>query len=580
MDWIRCDNVCNEAIISNDYFDLIIDISQGIESLQEIFEPACIQMINTKYASIYISRERLPIDSLPFSNYKIHNIPRLLGNYGEIVLEKSGILGFHEHPYIPLRGTGTIVGIVSTGIDYTHPVFRYEDNSTKIISIWDQTIEGSPPEGFCYGSEYNAVIINEALANDNPYDIVPERDENGHGTFLAGAAAGRADADKAFVGAAPDAEILTVKLKRPKPYMMNMFYVPEDEWACQENDLMLGVEYILRKAASEMKPVVIIIGIGTTLGNHSGDSFIERYLNDVSINFGVVTVIAAGNEGNRGHHFSGQLSKNKLDENVLLNVENGEAGLQFTMVSNIPDIITLSIIAPNGFVIERKEPVVSGIETYSIPLEFTKVHIRYEIASIPRGINFIYVSLERPIEGIWTLRVFGEVIIGGRFDIWLSREGWIKPNTVFLRNDPFTTITIPGTAISPITVGAYNHLNDSLYISSSRGLTFEMDLKPEICAPGVNVMGPLPGGGYGQMTGTSVASAITGGAAVLLLEWGIVLGNDLDMSTVKVKNWLIRGAVRKQDLIYPNREWGYGQLNLLSAYEKLRSIIGGTNEVE
>lgn len=567
-----CKEGLNEAIISENYLDLIVEYRGNISKVLQIYNAQYFQIIDEIFAVIYI-----PISQkeAAFFNPKfpVIGIPKLLGPYGKDDLDSSGILFFHEHPFVPLRGFGTIIGFVDSGIDYTHPVFKYEDNTTKILNIWDQTIEGNPPEGFCYGTEYTQEDINGALKLGNPYNQVPQRDDSGHGTFLAGVAAGRENKENEFIGAAPDAEIIMVKLKQAKQYLKDELFIPDNVIAYQENDIMLGIKYILNLALSYNKPVCIVIGVGSNQHTHIGEANIERYLSSISLRYnGLVTIIAAGNEGNTSHHYRGQLSTNKAYDDVEINVAKNENGFYTFIMGSIPDVLSLVIIAPNGHVLERIEPSLLIVKEYSLPLENTKVKIRYEVTSLRHGVNFMYVSIAEPIEGIWTYRVYGEIIVNGRFDIWLPRLDWVKKETKFLNPNPFTTVTLPSNPPTPITVGAYNHVNDALYISTGRGLTAAGNLKPDLVAPGVKVFGPLPNNRFGTMTGTSIAAAITGGASALLLEWGIVLGKDPTMNTRIVKNWLIRGATRKDNIIYPNREWGYGQLNLLSAFERLRGI--------
>ncbi|MBC7961173.1 MAG: S8 family serine peptidase, partial [Vallitaleaceae bacterium] len=203
-------------------------------------------------------------------------------------------------------------------------------------------------------------------------------------------------------------------------------------------------------------------------------------------------------------------------------------------------------------------------------LEDTVVYVEYQLFEERTGDEQIIIRLERPTEGIWTFTLFGDLIVDGRVDLYLPRKDFIKEETVFLQPDPYMTITFPATSIGLISTGAYNHQTGSLYLGSSRGLTRDLELKPNLVAPGVNVIGPLPGNRYGAMTGTSVSAAITAGAAALMLEWGINYGNDPDMDTQKVLNYLIAGATRSDNLIYPNREWGYGKLNLFGTFEALK----------
>lgn len=557
---------CNEIILSEEYRDIIIEYRKSLENSILLFKPKCIQIINDQYAIFHLPLEQ----DLPEVTVEITGTPSLLGNYAKSSLDSSGILNFHTQPYVPLRGEGVLIGIVDSGIDYTNRVFTYEDNTTKITSIWDQTVQGNPPDGFLYGTEYSMEEINRALKAEEPYKIVPSEDVTGHGTFLAGIAAGREIVEEDFIGAAPDAELVIVKLKQAKEYLKNTFFIRKDEIVYQSTDIMLGVKYLYEKATALGRPLVIIIGLGTNQTGHDGTSFIEDYLDSIARRTGVVIVVAAGNEANLGHHYRGQFTLNETYKNVEINVAKDEEGFVFSTWGNAPDKISMGITSPTGEYIERISPRIFQEQNIELILEKTKIRVLYQLADIRTGDEAIFVVLENPTEGIWTFTVFGDLIVNGRFDMWLPREGWNKKETRFLQPNVYTTITVPGTSTNLLTVGAYNHRTNSLYLNSSRGLTRVNKLKPEIVAPGVDISGPLSGNKFGTMTGTSISAAIAGGASALLLEWGIVLGNDTNIDTQKATNYFIRGATRRDELEYPNREWGFGELNLLGTYETLR----------
>lgn len=562
---------CEEAIISNDYYDAIIEYEGDLTDEIEKYDPECVQVLNDQYAIFHVELINNSVwATLGTYGFSVTATSSLHGPYGKSSMESSGILVFHTHPYLPLTGRGVLVGVIDSGIDYTHRVFTYEDNTTKIASIWDQTIKGNPPEGFEYGTEYLMEDINTALESEEPFSIVPSIDITGHGTFLSGMAAGREVIEEDFVGAAPDAELAIVKLKPAKEHLITNANIELDEPAYQSTDIMLGVKYLIKKANELSKPLVIVIALGSNQTGHDGTSILESYLESIADKRGIVLVTAQGDESNLSHHYRGQFVKNEASKNVDIKVGENNKGFNVLLWSKSPDKLSVAVTSPTGEYISRIAPRLDILQVIQLVLEKTEVAIFYELTESRTGDQLIVVSFRNPTPGIWTITVFGDLIVNGRFDMWLPRRGWVKEDTVFLEPDSYTTVTVPGTSVSLITSGGYNHKTGSLYISSGRGLTREDELKPDIVSPGVKVYGPLPGNKFGTMTGTSISTAITGGASALLLEWGIVLGNDVEMNTGKAKNYLIRGAYRKDELKYPNPEWGYGELNLFSVYESIR----------
>ncbi|PKM51269.1 MAG: hypothetical protein CVV02_07890 [Firmicutes bacterium HGW-Firmicutes-7] len=562
---------CNEAIISDDYIDLIIEYSDTLDEVINRYNPDCIQVLDDQFAVLHIRVENCE-EQIKREGYGFRSLfPALIGPYGKAALSKSGILTFHNQPYVPLRGQDTLIGIVDSGIDYTHEVFTYEDNTTKILYLWDQTIQGNPPANFGYGTEYTSEEINQALNASDPLEVVPSTDTSGHGTFLAGIAAGRENQQADFIGAAPDADLLVVKLKQAKQCLKDYYLVNNEEIdVYQSSDLILGVKYLAEKSVELGRPISIIVGLGSNAGSHDGSSMTENFLLNVAQRRGNVVTVAAGNEANTGHHYYNFFQENEASKNVEINVANNEEGFVLNIWNHAPDKMSIAITSPTGEYIDRIPARIGQVQDIRLVLEETTIYIEYQLFEERTGDQRIIVRMERPTEGIWTITIFGDLIVDGRVDVWLPREGFIKEQTVFLVPDPYITVTFPANSIGTLTVGAYNHQSGSLYLPSGRGLTRDVELKPDLVAPGVNVIGPLPNNRFGTMTGTSVGAAMAAGAGALLLEWGIVLRNDTNMYTEKVLNYLIRGATRKESLSYPNREWGYGELNLLGTFESLR----------
>lgn len=536
------------------------DISQGIPGFPNIQ----IQIINERYASISIPAaevERFLTNNPPPSV----TLPLVYGLNAQEALEEAGILIFHTYPYGELRGRGVVIGIVDTGIDYTHNAFRYEDGTTRISLIWDQSIDGNPPEGFNYGTEYTAGQINEALQSSDPYSIVPTRDENGHGTYIAGITAGYdRSGQSTYIGGAPDAELYIVKLKPANEYLRRYYFINDGAYACQSNDIMLGIRYLIQSIRETDKPMVMCIALGTNDGAHDGTNIVETVLDEVSSLRGVATVIAAGNEANTGHHYSGTLL-GKASDSFEVNVAEGEIGFELLIWSHNPDKLSLSIRSPLGQIIERIPARPAGITRFKLPLEETVVTIIYQYPDPRNGGEEITVRLERPTNGIWTFTVYGDYIVDGRYDAWLPKEDFVESATRFLQPDPFITITIPGTQQESIVVGAYDNVDKSMFAGSSRGPTRSEIIKPDLIAPGVNVSAPIVGGGYGSYTGTGASAAVTAAAAALLFQWGVIDGNLPFMNTRIIRAMLIRGATRQRGVVYPNPIEGYGRLNLFNS---------------
>ncbi|WP_330626141.1 S8 family peptidase [Vallitalea guaymasensis] len=562
--------ICKQAVISEEYFDLLIEY-ESIEDIYERYNPECIQILDDQYAVVHIfigdnDGCRRIIDRVNLSD-----IPHCFGPYAISALEDAGILTFHNQPYVPLRGGGVIIGIIDSGVDYTDSIFKYEDNTTKIKAIWDQTIQGSPPEGFIYGTEFTEEQINEALQAEDPLTIVPSVDETGHGTFLAGMSAGREDRANNFVGAAPDASIVVVKLKEAKRCLKDFYLIGDNLNSVYQNtDVIFAAKYIRELSVKLQMPLSMIIGVGSNQGAHDGSSITESYLQSIARRIGNTVTVAVGNESNLAHHYRGQFEEDDEFKNVEIKVPPNEPGFTFNIWSNAPDKISISITSPTGEFIDRIPATLAKKEEIKFLLERTTIYIEYQLSEGRTGDEVIFVRMEDPTEGIWTITVYGDLIVNGRIDVWLPRKDWVREETQFLLPDPFTTITDPSSSIGLLSVGAYNHRSGSLYLSSGRGLTRDDVLKPDLVAPGVGVVGPMPDDTYGPMTGTSISAAITGGAAALLLEWGIIKGNDPTMDTGKVRNYLIRGAKRKRSIKYPNSEWGYGELDLLGAFQAIR----------
>jgi subtilisin family serine protease len=566
------DQGCREQILSEDYFDFIIEYARDIPILPTTGE-ICYNIINQTHAVTY-----LPVDMIPPNFFHIIGYGAYPNIYTIMDLESqeaSGITRLRQIPNLVLRGSGVIIGIIDTGIDYTHEAFRNTDGTTRIISIWDQTIQGenTAPEGFAYGTEYTREQINAALLSDDPLSIVPSMDENGHGTSVAGIAAGSLSSENNFSGVVPDAELIVVKLKQAKQNLQDFFRIPAGSICFQENDIMQAVKYIDSTANRLLLPLSLCISIGTSQGSHDGREALSTYLADVGDRRGHSIAIAAGNEGNRGHHFFGviDINRNVQYRDVELRVGPNETGFSMELWGAAPGTFSIDILSPGGEYIPRIPPRLAESREIRFIFENTIINIDYQIVETQSGDFLILIRFTNPSEGIWKFRVYASGDLLSSFHIWLPMYGLISDATYFTEPDPEYTVTSPGNVHLPIVVTAYEYPENSLYINASRGYSREEDITPDLAAPGVNLIAPVPNNSaYTTVSGTSVSSAHTAGVAAMLLEWGISRGNYPQLDTVEIRNILIRGAKRDPNLTYPNKEWGFGILDLYNSFLSFR----------
>ena len=523
------------------------------------------------YAVVYVDSRRFgEVIQIVGSASHTEMLPNALTLMGRASLESSGITNVQQQPYLDLRGRGTLVGIIDTGVDYTKKAFQYEDGTSKIRYIWDQTIEGNSPEGFFYGSEYTNEQINQALKTDTPHDLVPSVDTQGHGTFLASVAASREDSE--YTGAAPDADLLVVKLKRIHQFFYDYYVLPESqENAFSAADVMLAIDYMIDKASALEMPLSICISLGTNMSGHDNFTILQEYINFVSQITGVCICAAAGNESNTRSHTSGTLASENSTYDIQIRVpENADSFMMQIYVSS-SDRMSVSLKSPTGEVVPRAVAKSGQTTVTKLILEKSTVKVVYHFPIAESGVELIVVEILNPTPGVWTVTLYGDIILDGKFNAWLPVTGFVTEGVDFLNPDPYTTIVAPGTGAGFITCGAYNEKDNSLYFNSSWGPTRSLLLKPDLVAPGVGVSGIYPLGN-GNMTGTGVAAAITAGACALMLQWGIVGKNDVSLNTQRIKAYLIRGCRREQDIPYPNYQWGYGKLDLYNTFRQLRSF--------
>ena len=441
------------------------------------------------------------------------------------------------------------------GIDYSHPDFRNPDGTTRILYLWDQTIAGSPPEGYRNGSLYTKEEIDEALRQEERSEqlgIVPSQDVSGHGTHVAGICAGNGRASNGrYRGVAYESDMIVVKLGSSVGQSFP-----------KTTNLMEAVNFVMEKAIERRQPITINISFGNNYGSHANVSLLEQYIDSMANRWKSNICIGTGNEGSLGHHKGGIVEEDR-DTIVELTVNTYETALNFQIWKNYYDEMQIELISPGG----RSSEVLSGRPgTNQVILENTEILFFYGEPLPYNGLQEIYVEFiprQTYIDsGIWQIRLIPGRIIQGNYDMWLPTGEVLNPMTRFLEPTEETTLTIPATASRAISIGAYDGRTDSFAFFSGRGFTRENQwIKPELVAPGVDITSCAPGGGYTRRSGTSMATPFVTGTVALLMEWGIVRGNDPYLYGEKMKAYLIDGA-RQLPLQtkYPNPELGFGAL--------------------
>ena len=455
-----------------------------------------------------------------------------------------------------LYGTGVLVAIIDSVIDYANLDFRNADGTTRIYSLWDQTIPGNPPEGYVQGTEYTQEKINEALQQENRTErmkIVPSEDRSGHGTAVAGIAAGNGRGSKGarYQGVASESGILVVKLGTPR-----------EEGFPRTTELMQAIDYVVKKAQRAGRPVAINISFGNTYGSHTGTSLLERFIADIANLWKSVICIGMGNEGASAGHTAGILKEN-TEERIPLAVQMKETAINVQIWKSYHDIVDISLISPAGVQIG---PIPEVIGTQRFVVGDTEILLYYGEPSpfhVSQEIFIEFLPKDSYITpGIWQFVLTPRKIVTGEYDLWLPSENVLNRGTAFRYPTERGTLTIPSTSQRVISVGAYDSLTFAYADFSGRG-GLEGESKPDLVAPGVDITAPTPSGIYQTFTGTSFATPFVSGAAALMMEWGIVRGNDPYLYGEKVKAYLRRGARPLPGFTeYPNPQVGYGALCL------------------
>ncbi len=571
------ENSENETVdnpIENNYNDdflyLIIEFGEVINEIIKSYDYITLEKnLTGNFAIVKLPYDRFEEFESKVGNSWNYELPSVLTLCGKSSIQSSGIYEAQTQNFLQLDGRGTMIAIIDTGIDYTNKVFVYEDNTSKIEYIWDMTIEGNPPEGFNFGTEYTNEDINKALKSENSYEIVPSRDKNGHGTFMASIASGRKDS-QGNIGASPESKLIVVKLRQSNNITNKINYIQKtNKDIFQSTDIALALEYVIQKQKQIQKPLSIGLFQGTNTGSHDGKSLFERYIEQLGFKIGIFLSIANGNEADKRHHIKKTIPTTGAYVDIELKVGDKERKFFIDMWGYASDKTSLSIFTPLGET-TGKIDIKSGVTyTSKFVLEDSIVDINYNVSNIGNGNQRTKIGFTSPTQGVWIIRVYGENIINGIIHAWLPTSDLISEETYFPIADPEYTITVPATADGIVSTGGYNHLDDSLLSESGRGPNKNFVLKPTLVAPAVNVVGQYPYG-IGTMTGTSVANAHVVGAASLLMQWAVQNKKIQKINTITIGSVLIGGCEQFEQLKLMNILTGFGRMNLINSFKNLK----------
>lgn len=444
-----------------------------------------------------------------------------------------------------LTGKGVLVAVIDSGIDYFHPDFRNPDGTTRIGLLADQD-----RDRIYTREEINAAL--ETGSRTSALALVPSTDPSGHGTAVAAIAAGNGrEGNGVYRGVAYESELMVVKLGTP---LTDSFP--------RTTQLMKALDLVVRRAQDMNRPLAVNISFGNTYGSHDGTSLLETFINDMSGIGRNVIVAGTGNEGTGAGHRAGSLVMGQ-EENAQLSIAPYETGMGVQLWKSYVDQFSIRLVTPSGEIIG---PIDSRLGPQELRYGGTQILIYYgkpSPFSRAQEVYFDFLPVRDYLDsGIWTFRLTPERIVTGRYDMWLPSRGILNPSTRFLRPVPETTLTIPSTAANVISVGAYDDSYRAYADFSGRGFTRQTgQVKPDLAAPGVDIVTARRGGGYEAVTGTSFAAPFVTGSAALLMQWGILQGNDPFLYGEKVKAYFTRGARHLPGYdVWPNERLGYGTL--------------------
>jgi len=555
------------------YYHYIVQYQGNIEEEVSKQPGYYVTIINNKYAIVSADRELdLNIQGPIFSSilYVAATDIFTLEEISPIEASQANFLQL-KLP-LNLTGKGVNVAIIDTGIDYLNEEFVKVNGETRIEYIWDQTInniEKNENSLVPFGTVYTKNNIQEAInafkEGKSPYEIVQTKDEIGHGTNMAGII-GATGKNPNLKGVVPNCDFVVIKLIENVTYKKRFnIKIPIFDIV----SIFSALEFLYKYSLINNKPIVIYFPLGSNLGSHKGNGFLEQYMDLISSNSGIAIVSGSGNEGASETHTSGIIAQVKESRSIQLYISPEQKNIVIDIWIDSPNIMSLSIVSPAGENTGGVSATINTVETYSFVFEKTSIKINNYLPEVNTGDQLIRINFFDIKEGIWKLRLTGESILDGKFNAWIPQEGVSIGGTKFISSDVYGTIMNPGTSEYVITAAAYNQNNNN--ILSYSGVAFLDDYinRVDIAAGGVNALTVAPNNTTAIVNGTSVSAAVVTGACAMLFQWGIVDGNAPNIYSQTIKAYMARGTVQRSGDVYPNPQWGYGILDILKMFQNM-----------
>jgi subtilisin family serine protease len=563
----------SDIFLDPNYYHYIVQYEGNIEEEVSKQQGYYVTIINNKYAIVSADRELdLNIEQPIFSTIVYVASPDIFTLQEVSPTEASQASFLQLELPLKLTGRGVTVAIMDTGIDYLNEEFIRENGQTKIEYIWDQTINptGSEQNNIVpFGTIYNRNNIQEAInaskEGKSPYEIVPTKDEIGHGTNMAGII-GAVGKNPNLKGVVPDCDFVVIKLLEDLTYKKRFnVQIPMYDIV----PIFTALEFLSRYSLLNNKPIIIYFPLGSNLGSHKGNGILEQFIDTISTSSGVAVVTGTGNQGASGTHTSGAISQVNESRTVQLYISPEQRNIVIDIWIDSPNIMSLNIISPSGESTGMISAQISNVDTYSFVFENTSMRVYSYIPEEYTGDQLIRVRFSNITEGVWKLTLTGQIILDGKYNVWIPQEGISVGGTRFISSDPYGTITNPATSMYSVTAAAYNQNNNNMLDYS--GMAFlenYLDII-DIAAGGVNALTVAPNNTTAMVNGTSVAAAILAGACAMLFQWGIVDGNDPNIYSQTLKTYIQRGATQRSGDTYPNPQWGFGILNILKVFQNM-----------
>lgn len=562
---------CYEAVYSEDYADYIVEYNGDRQILEEIYSNACLFFIDNRYAILYSKKRSDYMES--FGNLAYNIFPKLLAPMdvaeGEAAYNTPSILSMingenlDNESVLGLDGKDIVIGIVDTGIDILNEEFLNEYGRTRIKYAWDQSVNSSSGDSYAgefpFGTYYTEEQLNRFVEEGNSV----LRGEDNHGNYLASIAAGRNN------GIAVNSDLVVVKLKQAKGNLKELYGVRQGE-AYSEADIMLAIAYILQCSYRLRKTVSILIGFGTNSGSHTGSAALEAYINNIGILRGVCVSVAGGNEGADGHHTEGDIEDNEQAV-IEINVPEKTA---FTLEiwGKAPGVYAIGMDIAGGEIIDRIPPRFDRSQIIKPIFGGGTIYVDYFLVEGQSGDELILVRFFDTPRGLYRITLTAAGAAGKSYRAWLPVSQFAPEGLVFTNPVTWGTVTVPGTAKTPIVAAAYNYSDGSIYVNGSRGYTADSVVKPDLAAPGVGITGAGPYGTTVTGSGSSISAACAVGAAALMQQWSRDRGLSPYINGNQIRQYFIRGADRENSHRYPDRYYGFGTLNLRKTFESLRNL--------